>query len=174
MALADYDTAAEKIAALKAAMIDPSIITLLSNGATLNTTETIYIAYCHSLYVDSISLYTSHPNNYIIVETGHAVKGHYANTPVLYVKDSDIVYSDPITTYQDRLAHMLSTPQTITSSTFTIGANGSLLFITYALKIDKGGELLFQGDVTGCIPIPFGESITSLTGVSYIDLPADW
>lgn len=174
MALADYSTSVEKIAALKCAMLDPSIVTLLNNGATLNTTETIHIVYCHGLVVDGISLYSSHPNNYIIVETGHAVKGQYANTPVLYVKDSDIVYSDPVTTYQDRLAYILSTPQTITSSTFIIGANGSLLFIMYQLKIDKGGELLFQGDVTGCIPIPFGESITSLTGASYINLPAGW
>ena len=174
MALADYSTSVEKIAALKAAMIDPSIVTLLSNNATLNTTETIYITYSPVPTVDAISLYSSHPNNYIIVDTGHAVKGSSATTPVIYIKDSDITYSDPITTYQDRLSYILSTPQTFTSSTFTIGTYGSLFFIAYQLKINKGGDLNFVSDVPGCIPIPFGENISSLTGASYINVPSDW
>lgn len=175
MALADYSTSVEKIAALKCAMIDPSLANIVEYGGSLVTTETVFIVYTTDFTIDGINMLTEHGADHIRIDSGHTVSGYTAYEPIIYIKDSDIVYTNPITTYQDRLSYIFSTPQIFSSSGFTVGENGLLIFSVFELYINKGGLLRMWDTPSHYIPIPSGEIISdSTSGIAYINAPSDW
>ena len=173
MVLADYDTAVEQIAALKCAMMDPSLVNIVSYNGTLTTTEKVFIINWYDLKIDGVEMFDAHGGNNIVIDSGHTVSGYYSDNLIMYIKDSDIIYTDPITLYQDRLAYSFSTTQIISSSVFSVGVNGSLLFGRDSVKVNKSGLISIKSP-SECIPIPAGETIGSVGNVTYFDVPSDW
>ena len=183
MALADYSTSAEKIAALKAAMIDPSLIQMATSNFT--TTENIYdITKCP--YVNGMTTVVFYDNNSCIpsiTPTGSILTDITEHTMVfLYIKDSDIVYPDPISTYQNRLANIIESELITENSYATVdaGANGSMV-----KSLGNHGYLYINSRDSGVymdtpiplqIVIPNGNEFEShgSYAFTYIDLPADW
>lgn len=174
MALADYSTSIEKIAALKCAMMDPALVTLSSYGGSLTTTETVYIINGERYMIDGIETRLAYAKNALIIGSAHTISGLYDYDAFFYIKDSDIIYTDPITTYQNRLSYIFSTPQIFSSSVFDIGVNGSLLFALNDIRINKGGTIYIHNSISESVPIPAGETISNVAGVSYLDVPSDW
>ena len=184
MALADYSTAEEKIAALKCAMIDPDLIYF--EDGVLNVSETIHLV-TNVIILNSVEMFNWHDNMGLIppkISSGNTVSpAATANgaAAFLYVKDGDIDYSDPITLYKNRLVNIMESEYHIASG-LTVGADGALI-ITCAedsliningLKI--GGSWGFT-TIPFYLPLKSGYVITtqySNDPIGYIDLPSDW
>lgn len=180
MPLADYDTSVEKIAALKAAMIDPALVYLAtSNFITDDNIYTISRRYS----IGGFQAGQRHDNNLSIpsrIAIGTSLTDIYG---LYYIKDSDITYSDPITTYQDRLAMIIeSNIQIMDGFTSTnAGTYGSMI-----LSVEDENSIKINDISINCYnrysSIPFqivvaaGSNFKSSgsEGIEYIDLPADW
>ena len=182
MPLADYDTSVEKIAALKVAMIDPALVQI-KNGLIdkpYTVTEDIHIFYTDKL--DQVigvdrELFDSSVHTrpiHILMQSGEILDNF---DTLMFIKDSDIVYSNPITTYQDRLATIYSTIGTnITSGTVTVGTNGSILLLSHLLQWTNN-EYLARSAVNQPLPIPAGMQFNvNISGaiVKYFNVAADW
>lgn len=178
MALADYSTSVEKIAALQAALMDPAIMQITLSPFT--TTETIYIIRSISLSLNGVDFA---PSNGMKIDSGNDVD-LYNGAPfdfyILYVKDSDIVYSDPVSTYQDRL-EKIYTGQYIDpapDTPFTTGQYGSISVNPYSVDTITPYGILYYGTGEQGLYKPYpistqlknGSSNTSL----YFDVPVDW
>lgn len=183
MALTDYDTAAEKIAALKCAMIDPALVNL--ETGTLNVSEDIHLV-----------TYRTVLNGIAMRGLDHALKippkissgNVLSGWAFLYIKDSDIVYTDPITTYQNRLSEIIDAElRAVPHTGFTAGSNGALLtgVFNYEEIYISGSQVMHLHDIgyyhgpALLTPIKNGQTVT--TGynhlnptMTYIDLPAGW
>lgn len=180
MPLADYDTSVEKIAAYKAALIDPALIQIATSNFTTN--DNIYTIN-RDYQINAYSTAYEHDNHLSVtgrIANNTALTG--INT-LLYINDSDIVYPDPITTYQDRLAMIIESDiQVMRSYTPTdAGTYGSMI-----LEVSEGYVIEINNESTRCsteyttipfqIVVPFGNNFRASIGknLEYIDLPSDW
>ena len=189
MVLSDYDTAAEKIAALRCAFIDPALINYHAYGTTFNVVESIYFVSTSGSMVKLGSLYL--PWNAwgygvlamesfglpIRINSGKSFDIQSAGNSMAYIKDSDITYSDPVTTYQNRLG-ILYESETIISGDFTVGEYGALLTFSDTDtngKLNINGSILFDDNAVIMFPVKKDDVITySGQNGSHIDLPSNW
>ena len=187
MALADYDTAVEKIAALRSAFIDPALVNYHAYGTTFNTSEPIYLV---ANNVDSRIGSLRIPRTAVgaaamameafgvptRIGTGKAIDIQDSGWSFAYINDSDIVYSDPITTYQNRLA-ILYEAETIISGDFTVGEYGAILSYSnvYSGSLSINGSKVYK-DLSGIMfPVKKDDAISyGFYNGSHIDLTADW
>lgn len=189
MSLSDYNDPVEKIAALRAAWLDPALTQFKTDVSDepYTVTEDIYV------------YYASYLEQKLIAQDGTIYNEEYATAPlnlkfnsgdvlsaflsVHYVADADIVYSDPIGVYQKRLA-AIDVADTINvgyiavpTQTFTAGANGSILKSSHSIRFADGSYFASRG---GGHPLPVPAGITiSVDGsgkslAKYFDVPADW
>lgn len=177
MSLSDYSTAEEKIAALKCALMDPDLVYFESG--TLNVSETIYLA-THNITLNGIKLYNFHDSSGMVppkITSGNTLIPGEVWSAFLYIKDSDINYSDPITLYKDRLVK-ITEAEYKHSTGLTVGSNGALLIATIPNeKVNIDGKSVVGS--WGWTSIPFATPfksgyVLSGTNFDYIDLPADW
>ena len=185
MSLSDYNDPVEKIAALKAATLDPAILNVLDPGADspFNVTEDIYVFNTEFCYIfidgysrDLIDSDGSHHSQEWLIESGEILKDFLV---VLYVKDSDITYSDPITTYQNRLAACYTTPPTTAYGTnsFASNANGAILVQGHKILNSNNNDYSFYS-ITTPKPIPPNTTLhggnATESFAKYFNVPDDW
>ena len=182
MALADYDTSVEKIAALKAASLDPSIVNLnVWDSNYWTCTELGYVIFSVDVIRMKVSsiVYKVYERDFcpypcdLILESGE----EYLPSEIMsHVNDADIIYANPITKYQDRLAALYITPLTsiLQNDSFTTGVNGSI--IRQGSNAQIGTDWICQLYGIQSVAIPPGTTIsTSSDGyIKYFDVPADW
>ena len=178
MALADYDTAAEKIAALSYTMMDPSSASIATTDFTTN--EVIWAIAAGKLILNGLSIDSMEsPGFSYRINVGDVVElGGYA---MVYIKDSDIILNnDIIELYQNRLARILETDVLYFSNggSMTAGTYGSLLLSSYYVKLTTGHFIKRSGVKAMLIPIPPGQGLTcdanTSYGSKYFDVPSDW
>ena len=179
MALADYDTSVEKIAALKAAQFDPNICN--STASNFTTDDIIYILATSYLKINNVAMDSTENYGDFYVDCYKVLNNINIETnyPIIYIKDSDIVYSEPITTYQDRLAKIFEAiPITIgLSDNFTSGVNGSILIAGNRTSLNG---VTFDWNTVWFkkFAIPAGITISTYSSFNsfctYFDVPADW
>lgn len=179
MTLSDYSTSAEKIAALKSAMLDPSLVKIATAGFTAD--DIIYVICSDTFILNGFNMWSDSPDGFNSrIDNGDIVSG-FGSIAMVYVKDSDIVYSAPVDTYQRRLSAILTTNLNGigNGSSFTAGAYGALIPYGYGMKLSTGESLDDYGAVSGkMLPIPPGQIISthSYTDcvIRYFDVPSDW
>lgn len=181
MPLADYDTSAEKIAALKCGLIDPSIANLTVSDFTADTT--LWVACAGDLVLNGyiIKFRESYGFNYRI-HSGDVVG--LDGEAMVYVKDNDINYSTPVELYQNRLATILETDafEFGNGEIFTAGVNGSLLVLVNWVKLLTGQFIADTSyavqETSILVPIPAGQQLTTDSDMSsmarYFDVPSGW
>lgn len=181
MALSDYNNPVEKIAALKAATLDPSLIQYEYDATKImSVTETIYLVHSpDGLYlIDGIGGWKN--LEYDLNSVNSSIRPFYTGVDIayghsiLYIKDADIVYPDPIKTYQTRLAACYTTPTTtVIDASFTTGVYGSIALSSYIIQRD--GQDVFDAAGLSCpIPLPPSTEYVVPEASVYFDVPADW
>lgn len=183
MTLADYSTAAEKIAALKCAQIDPALVNL--ETGTLNVSEDIYlITWLLKINTLKVTGGTSFACISPKLSSGDTLDPYLSGYAYMYIKDSEITYSDPITLYQNRLSKIIEANLKVVNwNGFTVGANSALIISTdedpSTLKFN-GNSIIDDFGVPATplyIPVQSGYVITNTytpNNITYINLPADW
>ena len=184
MSLSDYNDPVEKIAALKAATLDPALVNILdSTDNPFNVTEDIYVfntEFCY-LLIDGESRTLSasdgsHHSQEWLIESGEILKDFVI---VYYVNDSDITYSDPIAIYQNRLIPCYTTSLTTVSgiTPFTSGVNGAILVQGYKILNSNNDDYSFFSIVSPK-PIPPNTTLhggsATLSYAKYFNVPDDW
>lgn len=175
MTLADYDTSVEKIAALKAAALDPALININKTNFTSNGISYIIVSDNFNVNGILINKYESYSLDCYQVENNDIVTEE--RDIMFYIKDSDIVYSDPVTTYQNRLAAIYTTGLTriAPSDSFTTGPHGSI--IRHLRLTQISGEVIEVMDNNLNLPVPSGILVATQASpgsCSYFDVPPDW
>lgn len=175
MPLADYDTAVEKIAALKAAALDPALININKTNFTSNGISYIIVSDKFSVNGIPIVEYEYYcidcyqvENNDVVVEEQDIM---------FYIKDSDIVYPDPVTTYQNRLAGIYTTGLTEVAAldSFTTGTYGSIIRHIRSTQISGENIEVIENNLN--LPVPPGILVATQASpgsCSYFDVPSDW
>ena len=187
MPLSDYDDPVEKIAALKAATLDPALTYIHTSNYDniLNLNEVVYIfdafgdvyiirdgiwyfTYDRDINVERIQLRLEADESCEHLDT------------LFYVKDSDITYSVPIMTYQDRLSSLYTTDVIFKkiNESFVAGDNGSIITACNETTIGGGFKLYSTYGNTSILPVRSGITISvdnsSNAFCRYFDVPADW
>lgn len=174
MALADYDTAAEQIAALKAAALDPSLINI--NKTNFTSSGISYILLSDRFSVNGILLseyeyycidcYQIQDNDVVVEEMDI----------MFYIKDSDIVYPDPITTYQNRLAGIYTTGLTEVDAldSFTTGVHGSIIRLLRLTEISGENIEVIENNFNLAVPPGTLVAVQTNGVCSYFDVPSGW
>lgn len=185
MALSDYNDPVEKIAALKAATLDPALCNIYINAAgTFSCTEKAYMFFCYPTILvktggaTTASIFTNPYSDGVPYCTLLSGEVYSIDHTFFYVNDADIVYSDPIKTYQKRLAALYTTETTVKSltETFTSGSNGSILVLCSDVTVG-GKDIDGSNGLVTPLPIPAGTTLTCAGNFSYLryfDVPADW
>lgn len=182
MSLSDYDTSVEKIAALKAATLDPALTIYLTPYVEVTLTESIFPITNQYILNGSEYHRLKHDETNTIpamLHSGDVIQNESGS--VMYIKDSDIIYSDPITTYQNRIAAIMQSHIQI-SNEITVGLNGAIMkHIGYNGDLYIDDIWFFSEDTDGTIPhllpLKSGDVVRSQissTVFAYINLPADW
>lgn len=175
MSLSDYSTTSEKIAALMSAKMDPALINIEDGNFT--TDDIIYLAGGGSVYINGSSDAYGGSQSILAgrIESGAVLTPFGYGETLFYVKDGDILYSDPIEVYQRRLACVLeSDVNRIEGTTFTSGAHGSI--------ITSGGGMCYGSiDIDRQLSIPFNSVLAVAAGhviyadyLQYFDVSAVW
>lgn len=177
MALADYSTTIEKIAALMSAKMDPALINIEDGDFT--TDGIIYLAGGGSVYIDGSNVMYGGGDSMLAgrIENNAVLTPFGYGKTIFYVKDSDIVYNNPIEIYQRRLAYILeSDVNRIDATTFTAGTYGSII-------TSPSSELRYgSNDINRQLHIPCnsvlavasGHTIYAGYGLQYFDVQSDW
>ena len=177
MALSDYDTTAEKIAALMSAKMDPALINIEDGNFT--TDGIIYLAGGGSVYINgSNNIYGGGQSILAGRIENNAVLSPYGyGETIFYVKDSDIVYNNPIEIYQRRLAYILeSDVNRIDATTFTAGTYGSII-TSPSCDLRYGSNDIDRQLHIPCnsvLAVAAGHVIYAGYGLQYFDVQSDW
>ena len=181
MPLSDYNNPVEKIAALKAATLDPALVQIktIVTDSPYTTTEDIFIFnFANTLNIKEGAI----TYNYLDINSADEIINEKLESgvililgdSVMFINDVDIVYSDPITTYQNRLSTILNTAGTILSNdVLTPGENGSILLSAYHPQLADGSYLSYNA-IHNPLPIPTGTILTETGIAKYFDVPDDW